>query len=64
MTEKQPYEGFSITDIRRGKDGRSCYIYACLRNPAGEIEISATLNYIVKAIEQRTAHLDTTPDWL
>lgn len=39
-------KGCTITNIRQGKGARSCWIYADLRGPDGELLISAHLEYI------------------
>lgn len=47
------YTNCRITNIKRGKGERSCYIYATLVNEKGEILISATLDYIVDTLTER-----------
>lgn len=42
--------GCTISNIRQGKGERSCYIYADLRAPNGDLLIAATLEYINKRI--------------
>lgn len=43
-------KGCTITNLRQGKGYRKQYIYATLRGPDGELLISATLDYINKAL--------------
>lgn len=52
---KSDYEGCTITNIRRGKksQGRDHLIYAEVRDKNGDLIISATLDYIVKALKKR-----------
>ena len=38
--------GCTICDIRPGTDGREQWVYASLYGPAGDLLISATLEYI------------------
>jgi hypothetical protein len=45
-------KGCTITDIRRGRAGRSDWIYAKLVRPDGELLISATLDYILDALNR------------
>lgn len=40
----------TISHIHQGKGKRSCYVYADLYSPDGELLISATLDYINKKI--------------
>lgn len=46
------YSKCTITNIRRGKEKRSKFIYAELRDEKGEILINATLDYIVRALSE------------
>jgi len=39
-----------IKNIYRGEAGGSCYVYASLYSPEGELLISATLDYINERI--------------
>ncbi len=46
-SEIKPFpKGCTITNIRQGKGARSCWIYADLRAPTGELLIAAHLEYI------------------
>jgi hypothetical protein len=43
-----------LYNVHHGKGERSCYIYAHLRDAeTGELIISATLDYILEAVEKR-----------
>lgn len=50
---KNEYTNSRIVDIHRGTGRRSHIIYAVLRSENGELLISATLEYIVKALAER-----------
>ena len=47
------YDNAVIKDIRKFK-GKGDTLYACLYSESGELLISATLDYIVKALNDRT----------
>lgn len=47
------YTKCTITNIRRGTGKRAIFIYAELRNEKGEIVTNATLDYIVKVLNER-----------
>jgi hypothetical protein len=47
------YENATIVNIRRGKGERSIYIYAELRSSSGQLLVSATLDYILKILDER-----------
>jgi hypothetical protein len=42
---------YTIKNVRRGKAGRSKFVYADLYNAEGELSISAGLDYIINAIK-------------
>jgi hypothetical protein len=46
-------EGMRITNIRRGKGIREAIIYAHLEDKDGNLIISATLEYIVAALNDK-----------
>lgn len=50
-------KNWMITDIHRGKasQGRDHILYAKLINAQGELEISATLDYVLERVKQMTA---------
>lgn len=41
---------YNITNIRRGKGARACYVYATLKDENGVTIISAELGYIVRRV--------------
>jgi hypothetical protein len=54
------YVGATIVNIRRRRGGgeRSRYVYAELRSVTGELLISATLDYIVAALQERLPQMN------
>jgi hypothetical protein len=55
------YIGAQITDVRRGRGVRSCYVYAKLRAADGEVLISADLPYIEHVLSERLTPTEMIP---
>ncbi len=53
MSESGDYSDVWINGIRRGKGNRSHIIYARLVDGNGQTLVSATLDHIVKVLEER-----------
>ncbi len=53
MDQNNPYEGAKIVNIRRGRGDRKHFIYASIVDKEGGLLVSATLEYCVKALEER-----------
>lgn len=51
-----PYDS-AVINVKKYK-GKGNTIYAELRTKDGELLISATLEYIIKALEQRMTHVE------